>query len=164
MHPCCLGFLSLPLLPIWMNVSSVTPWLLDFHTVQLSGSSGFFLKNWSLSFWLFKEAKRIYLSLHLGQYYLTWLKKYFIYLFIFRERGKEGEREGNINQLPLAHPQPGTWPTTQARALTGNWTSDLSVHRLVLNPLSHTSWGTCSYFYQQDRKIPIPPYLILYIS
>ena len=24
---------SPPLLPIWMNVSSLTPWLLDFHTV-----------------------------------------------------------------------------------------------------------------------------------
>ena len=24
---------SLPLLPVWMNVSSLSPWLLDFHTV-----------------------------------------------------------------------------------------------------------------------------------
>ena len=29
-HPGCP---SLPLLSIWMNVSSVSPWLLDFHTV-----------------------------------------------------------------------------------------------------------------------------------
>ena len=49
-------------------------------------------------------------------------------LFTFRETGREGEREGekqqcgrkNINRLPLAHPQPGTWPATQTRAVTGN--------------------------------------------
>ena len=33
----------LPFLPIWMNVSSLTPWLSDFHTVQFSVSSGCFL-------------------------------------------------------------------------------------------------------------------------
>ena len=34
-----------------------------------------------------------------------------------------------------------TWPATQACALTGNGTGDPLVHRLVLNPLSHTSQG-----------------------
>ena len=34
--------LSPPLLPVWMNVSSLTPWLSDFHTGQFSGSSGYF--------------------------------------------------------------------------------------------------------------------------
>ena len=28
------------LLPVWMNVSSLNPWLLDFHTVRFSVSSG----------------------------------------------------------------------------------------------------------------------------
>ena len=41
--PCCESFLprcpSLPLLPAWMNVSSLTPWLSDFHTVRFSVSS-----------------------------------------------------------------------------------------------------------------------------
>ena len=36
--PCCEsslpGFLTLPLLPVWINVSSLIPWLSDFHTVQ----------------------------------------------------------------------------------------------------------------------------------
>ena len=42
------------------------------------------------------------------------------YLFIFRERGREGERQGNINVwLPLIHPPLGTWPTTQACAWLG---------------------------------------------
>ena len=34
---------------------------------------------------------------------------------------------------------PGTWPATQACALTGNGTGDPLVHGLGLNPLSHTS-------------------------
>ena len=34
---------SPPLLPIWMNVASLHFWGLDFHTVQHSGSSGYFL-------------------------------------------------------------------------------------------------------------------------
>ena len=56
--------------------------------------------------------------------------------------------ERNIHQLPLSHPQLGTWPTTKACALTGNQTGDLSVCRLVLNPLSHTSQGTSHYFFK----------------
>ena len=48
---------SPPLLPVWMNVSSLTPWLLDFHTVQFSVSCGCFLfLNVLLSlFWLCEE-------------------------------------------------------------------------------------------------------------
>ena len=65
--------------------------------------------------------------------------KDFIYLCL--ERGKEEkERERNINVwLPLTHPLLGTWPAMQARAQTGNRTSDPLVHRPALNPLSHTS-------------------------
>ena len=53
------------------------------------------------------------------------------YLFIFREgEGKEKDRERNINGwLPLVHPLLGTWPATQACALTGNWTGDPLVRR-----------------------------------
>ena len=64
-HP---GFLSPPLLPVLMYVSSLIPWLLEFHTVQFSGSSSCFLfLIWLLSLcWLCEETKRIYLHLHLG--------------------------------------------------------------------------------------------------
>ena len=63
----------------------------------------------------------------------------FIYLFL--ELGREGEREGEKHcvWLPLVCPLLGTWPATQAHALTGNRTSDPLVHRPMLNPLSHTS-------------------------
>ena len=71
------------------------------------------------------------------------LKKFFFNLFLERGGGKKKERERNINMwLPLTCPLWGTWPATQACALTGNWTDDLLVHRLTLNPLSHTRQGS----------------------
>nr|XP_053772906.1 uncharacterized protein LOC112296351 [Desmodus rotundus] len=58
-----------------------------------------------------------------------------------QQRRRKGEKTGgNINVwLPLACPPPGTWPATQACALTGNQTSVLLVRRPALSPLSHTS-------------------------
>ena len=63
------GCLSLPLLLVWMTVSSLTPWLSDFHTVQFSVSSGCFLfLNLLLSFfWLCEEAQCACLCLHIDQ-------------------------------------------------------------------------------------------------
>ena len=57
-HSC----LSLPLLLVWMNVSSLTPWLSDFHIVQFSVSSGCFLfLNLLLFFSLCEVAECIHL-------------------------------------------------------------------------------------------------------
>ena len=79
--------------------------------------------------------------------------KDFIYLFLDRGEGWEKERERNINVwLPLTHPLLGAWPATQVCALTGNQTSDPLVRRPVLNPLSHTSWGTL--------WVPFIPFLV----
>ena len=65
-----------------------------------------------------------------------------LYLFLERGEGREGERERNITVwLSLMCPPLGTWPSTQACALTGNQTSDPLVHRLALNPLTHMSQG-----------------------
>ena len=51
--------------------------------------------------------------------------KDFIYLFLERGKGREKERERNINVwLPLTRPLLGTWPAT----LTGNWTAKLLFH------------------------------------
>ena len=44
-------------------------------------------------------------------------------LFTFSERGRQGERERETG-LPLTCLQLGTWPATQACALTGNETCD----------------------------------------
>ena len=55
----------------------------------------------------------------------------------------EGETEGEKHQnVDASHiPLLGTWPATQARALSGNQTRDPLVRRPALNPLSHTSQG-----------------------
>ena len=64
------------------------------------------------------------------------------YLFIFRKRGeREKERGTSVCGCLSYAPLLGTWPTTQACALTGNQTGDPLVCRLALNPLSHTSQG-----------------------
>ena len=56
------------------------------------------------------------------------LKILFI-LFLERGGGRDKERARNINVwLPLMWPPLGTWPATQACALTGNWTSNPLVH------------------------------------
>ena len=86
--PSCL---SLPLLLVWMNVSSLTPWLLDFHTVLFSVSSGCFLfLNLLLSFfWLCEEEQCIYLCLHLDQK---------TYVFYFMHLSKLYERVHRFHQ------------------------------------------------------------------
>ena len=71
--PCCKssppGCPFPPLLPVWMNVCSLSPQLLDFHTVLFSVGSGCFLfLNLLLSLcWLCEEARCVYLCLHIGQ-------------------------------------------------------------------------------------------------
>ena len=58
--------------------------------------------------------------------------------------------ERNSHQLPFvpAPPPPlGTWPATQACALTGNRTGDPLLLRPALNPLSHISQGEAQYIF-----------------
>ena len=71
--PCCESSLpdrpSLPLLRVWVSVSSLSPWLLDFHTVRFSVSPGcslFFVFKLLSFFWLCEEAQCVHLCLHLG--------------------------------------------------------------------------------------------------
>ena len=77
--------------------------------------------------------------------YIFTFFKHFIYLF--SENATEKERERNINVwLPFVSPQVGTWPETQACALTGNQTNNPMVHRTVLNPLTHSRQGAFKFF------------------
>ena len=97
------------------------------------------LLSWSYYFILYFLIWFITLS-----YFYIFLLQYFIYFF---REGKGGrKRERNINVwLLLSRPLLGTWPVTQACALTGNRTSDPLICRLALNPLSHTSQGIFLY-------------------
>ena len=82
-----------------------------------------------------------------NQIIMPFLKKDFIYLFLQTGEGREKERERNINVwLPLVCPHLGIRPTTQAGALTGNQTSNPSVLRPALNPLSDSSQGYLAFF------------------
>ena len=93
------------------------------------------------SFFLFNLFSSQLIEQKLWSFLLLFFKRLFIYLFIDRREGREKERKRNNVWLPLMHPQLGTWPATQACALTGNRTSDPLLLRLVLNPLNHTCQG-----------------------
>ena len=56
----------------------------------------------------------------------------------------------------LCAPYRGTWPATQACALTGNRTNDPLVHRLALSPLSHKPGQLCQFILMNtDTKLPM---------
>ena len=69
----------------------------------------------------------------------------FLFFWGFLERGEWRRRNIHV-WLPLGRPFLGTWPATQACALTGNRTGDSLVCRPALNPLSHTSQGSICNF------------------
>ena len=92
----------------------------------------------------------LYLYLHILMHYSV--PRHF-FIFLEKDRGREGEREKEKHQCErealiscLSYtPSSGTEPATQAGALTGNWTRDLSLCRVTSNPLSHISQGnTCT--------------------
>ena len=81
------------------------------------------------------------------------------YLFIFREGAREGETEGEKHQgarealisclLQIPNQEPdfhSQQSTTQACALTRNWTSDLSACWTTFSPLNHASQGYNLFF------------------
>ena len=92
----------------------------------------------SPSWQLLRSISTLLFMLTVSSWHLLFLQRFL--KFTFRERGREGERNVNV-WLPLACPLLGTWPTTQACALTGNRTGDPLVHRLMLHLPSHTSQG-----------------------
>ena len=99
-----------------------------------------------------------HIYIHIYTFYI-----YYIYRIILeRGEGREKERERNINVwLPLARPQLGTWPTTQACALTGDQTSDFLVCGSTINPLGQTSQGYFWWFpYNLQTSIYFTPQLL----
>ena len=78
---------------------------------------------------------------------------FFSYLFIFRDRGREGVRGRETLMWEKKHrlaascrTHLGTWPATQACALTRKWTSSPLVCKSNTNPLSPTSQGKYTVF------------------
>ena len=67
--------------------------------------------------------------------------KHFIYLFLDWGEWREKERERSIGCLLNTPNWDSSWPATQACALSGNRTQDLSVCGTMPSPLSHISQG-----------------------
>ena len=87
-----------------------------YHILLVITEQGSFTMPFSLSteHKLYSELCFIFLKIYLFIYLFT-------YLFIERGEGNEKERERNINVwLSLARSHLGTWPETQACALTGS--------------------------------------------
>ena len=75
--------------------------------------------------------------------FVFFLKRFYSFIFRDKKRYLIIPFQRNINVwLPLARPLLGTWPAAQLCALTGNRTSNLLVHRMALNLLSHASQGS----------------------
>ena len=81
---------------------------------------------------------------------------FFLRLIYFEREGKGGRKSGRETSmcgcLLWVCPQLRTWPATQACALIGNPTGHPLVHRLALNPLSHTSQGIPSVLFKETNK------------
>ena len=75
----------------------------------------------------------------------------FYYFFLERREGRERERNINV-WLPLVHPLLGTWPATQACALTGNQTGDPLVRRPALN---HWATPARAINYSVNNLLPV---------
>ena len=111
-----------------------------FETLMTGGKRT--VANFTRSFQTFVQGYTCHLSSHFTD--LNNFFKDFIYLFSERGKGREKEKERNINvwenrSVVPCMPQKGAWPATQVCAPTGNWATNLSVCRPALNPLSHTS-------------------------
>ena len=103
----------------------------------------FWISNWKFSNRHFphiylccnRKAKGI---INIGAFKII-LLRIFTILFIFRERGKKEREERQIDVREkhwsdvASHLHPVAKPTTQARALTGNWTGNLSLFRTTPN-------------------------------
>ena len=72
---------------------------------------------------------------------LVFFKRF--YLFLFRHRGREGERQGEKRQCVVASCMPPTGDLARSPGMRPDW--ELNQQRFglqpVLNPLSHTSQG-----------------------
>ena len=104
--------------------------------------------------WVMQTSKRVSVEWKqmswFGQVKLRSFFSFLKILFILKEGGREGDREGekhwcvrtSVGCLPHVLPDQGPSPQPQACVLTGNWTDDLLLCRTVSKQLSYTGQGT----------------------
>ena len=63
------------------------------------------------------------------------------FIYVFLERGREGEREGEKHQRMVASRAPPTGDLALNPGICPDWEWSPLVHRLALNTLSHISQG-----------------------
>ena len=126
--------------PSWVSVYQAIP-----RTVAVMGLRHAVEDKWTCSIHQPKP-QRPQLTLQMFPTGSFFFFQDFIYLFLERGKGREKERERNIDRLPLACSQLGAWPKTQTCALTRNRTKDLSFCGMTPNPLSHTGQGPTGSF------------------
>ena len=80
---------------------------------------------------------------------------FFLRFYLFLEKGEGKEREKHQCVVASYMPPMGTWPATQACALTGNQTCNPLLHRPILNPLSYNSQGKNWHSYALNLTIKV---------
>ena len=93
--------------------------------------------------------------------FFLFLKILYIY---FQREGKRGRKREKHQCVFASHMRPplGTWPATQACALTGNRTSDSLAPRLAFNPLKDTSQG--GNFLKRQLGVPFDLFCHVFVS
>ena len=119
----------------------------DNARTQVFWLLSFLLYNFSLKINAWKSQftfKNRFLSVSAPLTSFIFFRKRF---YLFSERGRDGEREGEKHRcgrdtwrLPSTCSQQGTWPAAQACALTRN-RSGLQASAQSLHPLRHTGQG-----------------------
>ena len=95
-------------------------------------------------------------SLFLNCVYFSFLRD-FMYLVLERGEGKDKERKRNISVwLPLMHPLLGTWPATQARALTENQTGDPLLCSVLSIHWAMPARKLCLFFFMDLQYLTLP--------
>ena len=102
-------------------------------------------KHFSTSFNIFSRGNTVMASCFNVTTYLCAL--FFKILFLFRERGREGEREGEKHQCVVASCVPPSGDLAHTLGMYPDWDSNLQPFDLqpALNPLSNTSQGCLPY-------------------
>ena len=127
-------FVPLCLVPLLLPAMSPAQFMSMDCVCKFFGFSIFYVINFPLSICSYQLCFFISAPFHyspslsqlitlqmISLFMILFLLFFIIYLFLDREEYWEKERERNINvQLPLMGPPMGTWPESQAYALTGN--------------------------------------------
>ena len=137
-HLACIVFSMFIITVAWTELHS----LLWLNNIPLSLSSDHLMDIWVVSTF------QLLWIMSLWAFTCIWMHYFKKDVFIFRERGREREREGEKHHCVVASRAPPTGDLAHNPGMCPDWESnhDHLVHRPALNPLSYTSQGWMHYF------------------